>query len=256
MDIEGLGVRQIVVLLEQRADQRRRGPVRIRRACSEELVAIDRMGEKSVENLIAAIDASKEAAPGAGAHRPRHRPRRNRGGRGAVTPLPHHRRHHGRARGRPVGRCRPSAPRSPPASPPTSPTNPTGPSCKELRCKLAFGWPTRSGPSPASSPSPGLRFVVTGRLANFSRSQAQGRVKDAGGAVSGSVSKRTDYLVAGEDAGSKLADAEKLGMTHHRRGPVRGHAGARPARSAVGIVRAEQPLRRPLLKRVAQDRSP
>ena len=67
-------------------------------------------------------------------------------------------------------------------------------------------------PEPGEQSLAGLRFVVTGRLANFSRSQAQGRIKDAGGAVSGSVSKRTDYLVAGEDAGSKLADAEKLGV--------------------------------------------
>lgn len=56
----------------------------------------------------------------------------------------------------------------------------------------------------------GLRFVVTGRLEQFSRSDITGKIKDLGGAVSGSVSKKTDYLVAGEDAGSKLADAEKL----------------------------------------------
>ena len=56
----------------------------------------------------------------------------------------------------------------------------------------------------------GLRFVVTGRLERFSRSEITGRIKDLGGAVSGSVSRKTDYLVAGEDAGSKLADAEKL----------------------------------------------
>ncbi len=57
----------------------------------------------------------------------------------------------------------------------------------------------------------GLRFVVTGRLSRFSRSQIEDRIKELGGAVSGSVSKRTDYLIAGEDAGSKLADAQELG---------------------------------------------
>ncbi len=56
----------------------------------------------------------------------------------------------------------------------------------------------------------GLRFVVTGRLSSYSRSEIQGRIKELGGAVSGSVSKRTDYLVAGEGGGSKLADAERL----------------------------------------------
>ena len=54
------------------------------------------------------------------------------------------------------------------------------------------------------------RFVVTGRLERFSRSQIQDTIKQFGGAVSGSVSKNTDYLVAGEGGGSKLADAQRL----------------------------------------------
>ena len=56
----------------------------------------------------------------------------------------------------------------------------------------------------------GLRFVVTGRLLNYSRSAIQDKIKDLGGAVSGSISKRTDYLVAGEGGGSKLSEAQKL----------------------------------------------
>ena len=59
----------------------------------------------------------------------------------------------------------------------------------------------------------GLSFVVTGRLQSFSRSQVEGRIKELGGTVSGGVSRKTSYLVAGEDAGSKLADAESLGVT-------------------------------------------
>ena len=59
----------------------------------------------------------------------------------------------------------------------------------------------------------GLRFVVTGRLASFSRSEIQDRIKSLGGAVSGGVSKNTNYLVAGADAGSKLADAQRLEVT-------------------------------------------
>ena len=66
--------------------------------------------------------------------------------------------------------------------------------------------------SVGGTPLEGLRFVVTGRLTSYSRSDIQGRIKELGGAVSGSVSGRTDYLVAGEDAGSKLADAERLGV--------------------------------------------
>ena len=62
------------------------------------------------------------------------------------------------------------------------------------------------------TPLDGLRFVVTGRLSSYSRSDIQARIKELGGAVSGSLSKRTDYLVAGEGGGSKLTDAERLGV--------------------------------------------
>ena len=58
----------------------------------------------------------------------------------------------------------------------------------------------------------GLRFVVTGRLENFSRSDIQDLIKQHGGSVSSSVSSRTNYLVAGDDAGSKLSDAARLGI--------------------------------------------
>ena len=63
---------------------------------------------------------------------------------------------------------------------------------------------------PTAQPLAGMRFVVTGRLQGFSRSQIEGKIKELGGAVGGSVSHNTDYLIAGEDAGSKLADAEGL----------------------------------------------
>ena len=55
-----------------------------------------------------------------------------------------------------------------------------------------------------------LRFVVTGRLENYSRTEIQDLIKKYGGKVSSSVSKNTDYLLAGQDGGSKLADAAKL----------------------------------------------
>ena len=67
-----------------------------------------------------------------------------------------------------------------------------------------------ASPEPAERPLAGLRFVVTGRLPSFSRSQVEGRIKELGGAVGGSVSRKTNYLVAGEEAGSKLADAQRL----------------------------------------------
>jgi DNA ligase (NAD+) len=56
----------------------------------------------------------------------------------------------------------------------------------------------------------GKTFVLTGTLANYSREQAKKMIEDAGGRVSGSVSKKTDYVVAGADAGSKLDRAKEL----------------------------------------------
>jgi DNA ligase (NAD+) len=58
----------------------------------------------------------------------------------------------------------------------------------------------------------GKTFVITGTLANYSREAAKKLVEDAGGKVSSAVSKKTDYLVAGEEAGSKLDKARELGV--------------------------------------------
>ncbi len=64
----------------------------------------------------------------------------------------------------------------------------------------------------AEGPLVGKTVVVTGTLEGFSRQEAEEAVRAAGGKPAGSVSKKTDFLVAGENAGSKLAKAQELGI--------------------------------------------
>lgn len=65
---------------------------------------------------------------------------------------------------------------------------------------------------PKSGPLAGKTFVVTGTLSGMTREEAEEAIRARGGSASGSVSRNTDYLVAGERAGSKLARAQELGV--------------------------------------------
>jgi DNA ligase (NAD+) len=79
----------------------------------------------------------------------------------------------------------------------------------------AAGVTVRGAAAPVTEngqPLAGLTFVVTGTLPTWSREDAQAFIKQHGGKVTGSVSAKTDYLVVGENAGSKLTKAEQLGI--------------------------------------------
>ena len=77
---------------------------------------------------------------------------------------------------------------------------------------LGVHWPETAGKQAASGVLLGKTLVLTGTLPNLSRDAAQAMIEAAGGKVSGSVSKKTDYVVAGSDAGSKLEKAQTLNV--------------------------------------------
>lgn len=74
-----------------------------------------------------------------------------------------------------------------------------------------INWPIVDN-KPSDDSLSGMQFVVTGTLQNFSREECKEKIEEKGGKVSSSVSKKTDYLVYGEKAGSKLKKAQDLGI--------------------------------------------
>ena len=92
--------------------------------------------------------------------------------------------------------------------------NPTNQSLLQHLQVLSFNLeaPACAAENSAGGLLSGKTFVLTGTLPSLKRSDAQELIEAAGGKVSGSVSKKTSYLVAGEEAGSKLTKAEQLGV--------------------------------------------
>ena len=82
--------------------------------------------------------------------------------------------------------------------------------CRRL---MEAGLLTQSTAAPTGDRYAGKTFVLTGTLPTLTRDEASAMIKAQGGKVSGSVSKKTDYVVAGEAAGSKLTKANELGVT-------------------------------------------
>ncbi|MFN9746137.1 MAG: helix-hairpin-helix domain-containing protein, partial [Betaproteobacteria bacterium] len=91
-----------------------------------------------------------------------------------------------------------------------------------------IAWPEAGAQALGPKPLAGLTLVLTGTLPTLGRDQAQTLIEAAGGKVSGSVSKKTSYVVAGAEAGSKLAKAQELGV------PVIDEAGLRALLEPAG----------------------
>src|SRR5262249_35150443 len=90
---------------------------------------------------------------------------------------------------------------------------------KELQAAAAASAPAAPAPAPAAASMPaksgaleGKTIVVTGTLANYERKEIETLIAQHGGKTSSSVSKNTSFVVAGDDAGSKLAKAQELGV--------------------------------------------
>ena len=82
---------------------------------------------------------------------------------------------------------------------------------KDLR-KLGVRWEPSAPKQRGQGALDGKTFVLTGGLAGMTRTRAKKRIQALGGKVTASISKKTDYVVAGSDPGSKLEKAEKLGV--------------------------------------------
>lgn len=78
--------------------------------------------------------------------------------------------------------------------------------------QVGVHWPDIAEVSPAAQPFSGKTFVLTGTLTSITREEAKALLESLGATVAGSVSKKTDYVVAGEKAGSKLDKARELGV--------------------------------------------
>ncbi len=208
MDIDGLGERLVTILVEQ-------GLVStfpdVYRLTPEQLVALERMGAKSAENLLEAIEASKKrplpaliSALGI----------LHVGGETAELLSAHF-----GSLLRLIDASEEELQAIPGIGPIVAAAIRRHFAIDDNRLLVtelaALGVAIEAAEQPARNDAPvlaGKRFVVTGRLDNFTRSEIQAYIKRLGGQVSASVSKRTDYLLAGEDPGSKRADAEEAGV--------------------------------------------
>ncbi len=205
LDIEGLGEKRIDQLVEQGLVTRLSDVFRLDAAT---LAGLDRMGEKSAANLVASLERAKGTtlARFLLALAPRHV------GEGVAELLAAH-----------FGDLDPllgASQEELEAVPGVGPiiaesvarffADPRNAGeVKRLR-ELGVRWPRRAPAARVGDRLAGKTFVLTGTLAGMTRNEAKARIQQLGGKVTGSVSKKTSYLVAGAEPGSKLAAAREL----------------------------------------------
>lgn len=206
LDIEGLGAKLIEQLV---AASRLQTPADIFSLEKEELVALERMGEKSADNLLDAIDRSRSTTLSRFLYALGIREVGEATANALAASF-------GRLEG--VMEADEEALQKVPDVGPVVASHIRAffleSHNRDIIAELVdrgVRWPETDPVSqPEDGPLAGKTFVLTGTLSGMTRDEAKARIQAAGGKVTGSVSKKTDYLVAGENAGSKLAKAQNL----------------------------------------------
>jgi DNA ligase (NAD+) len=219
MDIDGLGDKLLQQLVEQGLVK---GPADIYRLDAATLAGLERMGEKSAQNLVDAIAASRDTTfarflyalgmPDAGEATARELARHF----GTLDALLAAARDDAGTQHQPREKDRYPRLRAVPDVGPVVAAHlchfleQNEKAIRRLVDEAGIGWqaPKVVGGGPLS----GKTFVLTGTLPGMGRDEATALIEAHGGKVSGSVSKKTDYVLAGAEAGSKLARAGKLGV--------------------------------------------
>lgn len=212
VDVDGLGDKLIEVLVDKGWVK---SPADLYRLTFDQLITLERMGEKSVRNLLDALEKSKSTTLA-----------RLYFGLGI--------RHVGEATARDLATAFPEPAQLMNAQEEhLTQVNDVGPVVARSIVQffasednrkvvedlinpdgIGMHWPSTVGSALAIDHAfTGKTFVLTGTLTAYSRDDAAALILERGGKVSGSVSKKTDFVLAGESAGSKLQKAEQLGVT-------------------------------------------
>jgi DNA ligase (NAD+) len=223
MDIEGLGEKNVTLLLERGLV---RGAADLYDLTAEQLLELDGFARVSADRLIAAIDASRErpfsrVLFAIGIEEVGEITARNIAAQfGSVDAL--------------LEAAPEQIEQTPGVGPKMAATiaaQLAAPAMRELieRLRAAGLQFAQAGPPPGEGPLAGKTFVLTGTLPALTREAATELIMAAGGKVTSSVSKKTDYVVAGESPGSKLEKAERLGVAVLDEGGLEALVRASPA---------------------------
>ena len=223
MDIEGLGEKLLAQLIDTGLV---RTPADIYRLTAEQLAALERMGEKSAENVVAAVEKSKDSRferflyalgiPDVGETTARDLARHFGTLDALVEAAQRDLLTESDEAVKPKDRY-PELRKVPDVGPIVAAhlghffAEPRNLEAVKALLDAGIRWPPPK--AAATGALSGKTLVITGTLPGVSRDEAGALIEAHGGKVSGSISAKTDYLLAGEAAGSKLAKAEKLGVT-------------------------------------------